>query len=70
MPANIEAVFPRFAISYRNKWMLQQCEIVVTYFTHDYGGAAKFAELARKQGKVVINLAEKSWRASDRSEKI
>ena len=48
----------RFAISYRNKWMIKRADIVVTYVTHGFGGAVKFKEIAEKQGKMVIELSE------------
>ena len=57
LPEGIEAVHPRFAISWRNKWMIRQADYVVTYITHSWGGAAQFADLAEKQKKTVINLA-------------
>ena len=57
LPAGIETVHPRFAISWRNKWMLKQSDYVVTYITHSWGGAAQFAEMAKKQGKTTINLS-------------
>ena len=50
-PEGIETVHPRFAISWRNKWMLKQSQYVVTYITHSWGGAAQFAEMAEKQKK-------------------
>ena len=56
LPEGIEFVHPRYAISWRNSWMLQQSDYVVTYITHSWGGAAKFADKARKQGKRVINI--------------
>ncbi len=58
LPEGIESVPKRFAISYRNKWMLEQSDIVVTYVTHTYGGAAQFKEMAERQGKMVIELSE------------
>ena len=36
--------------------MLQQEDYVVTYITHTWGGAYQYAEKARRQKKVVINL--------------
>ena len=57
LPEGIEEVPPRFAISWRNDWMLRQSDFVVTYITHSWGGAAKFAEAAERQKKSVINLA-------------
>lgn len=56
LPEGIEAVPKRFSISYRNKWMIQQSDVVVTYVTHTYGGAWKFKALAERQGKLVIEL--------------
>ena len=56
LPEGIETVPPRFAISWRNKWMIKHSDYVVTYITHSWGGAAQYAERARHQRKVVINL--------------
>lgn len=58
LPEGIETVHKRFSISYRNKWMIQQSDIVVTYVTHTYGGAAQFKAIAQRQGKLVIELSE------------
>ena len=57
-PEGIENVPRRFSISWRNKWMLSRSEYVITYVTHSWGGAAQFAELAKKQHKTVYDLAE------------
>lgn len=56
-PEGFETVPKRFAISWRNKWMIQQSDIVVTYVVHNFGGAAQFKEMAEWQGKVVMNLS-------------
>ena len=58
LPEGIESVHPRYAISWRNNWMLQQSDYVVTYITHSWGGAAQYAAKAARQGKTVINLAD------------
>ena len=57
LPEGIESVHPRYAISWRNNWMLKQSDYVVTYITHFWGGAAQFAEIAKHLRKTVINLA-------------
>ena len=57
LPEGIETVPRRFAISWRNRWMLRQSDCVVTYVTHSWGGAAQFAEMAERQKKTVVNLA-------------
>ena len=57
LPEGIETVPRRFAINYRNKWMLTKSDIVVTYVIHNFGGAAQFKKLAEKQKKTTINLS-------------
>lgn len=58
LPEGIETAPKRFAISWRNKWMIEQADIVVTYVTHSFGGAAQFKALAERQGKTLIELIE------------
>lgn len=56
LPEGIEEIHPHYAIIWRNRWMLRQADYVVTHITHSWGGAARFAEAARKQKKTVINI--------------
>lgn len=56
-PEGLETVPKRFAISWRNKWMIQQSDIVVTYVTHNFGGAAQFKEMSMRQNKNVVELS-------------
>ena len=56
LPEGIESVHPHYAISWRNDWMLKHSGYVVTYITHSWGGAAQYANKAKKQLKTVINL--------------
>ena len=55
-PEGLETVPKRFAISWRNKWMIQQSDVVVTYVTRNFGGAAQFKALAERLNKHIINL--------------
>jgi hypothetical protein len=58
LPEGIETVPRRFAISFRNRWMIMQSDFVVTQVTNHFAsGAAQFKSLAEKQGKTVINLS-------------
>ena len=57
VPEGIECVPRRFAISYRNKWMVDKSDYVVTYITRQFGGAAKFKEYAEKKNKNIISLS-------------
>ena len=56
LPEGIESVHPRYAISWRNNWMLKRADYVVTYITHSWGGAAQCARKAALLGKRLIEL--------------
>lgn len=58
LPEDIKTIFKRFAISYRNNWIIQQTDVVVTYVVHTYEGAWQFKAMAEKQRKVAIKLSE------------
>ena len=56
LPDGIETVPRKFAIIYRNRWMVDKADIVLTYVKHSFGGAAQFKEYATKKNKSVIEL--------------
>ena len=56
LPEGIESVPRRFAINNRNKWMLTKSDIVVTYVTHNFGGAWEFQQMAERQSKYVLEI--------------
>lgn len=60
LPDGIETVPRKFAISYRNKWMIDHSDYVVTYVKYAAGGAGKFKTLAERKKKTVINIAAES----------
>lgn len=55
-PEGLENVPPRYAISRRNRWMLDRADFVVSYVVHGWGGAAKFVDAAKRQKMTVIHL--------------
>lgn len=57
-PEGIEASPKRFAISWRNRWLVNQADVVICYIRHSTGGAAKYVELAQKRGKRIINIGK------------
>ncbi len=57
-PEGIENVPKRFAISYRNKWLVNNSDAVIAYIRRFYGGAAQFAKSAEKKKKEIIDLAK------------
>ena len=60
LPEGIETVHPRYAISWRNKWMINESDFVLCYVTHSWGGAARYADYSQKKNKTVINIASRS----------
>ena len=56
LPEGIELVHPRYAISWRNNWMLQKSDFIVAYVNHSWGGAAQYVQKAVRSGRAVINL--------------
>ena len=56
LPDGIEKVPKRFAISWRNKWMIEHADYVVTYVTRLFGGAAQFSDLAKSKGKIIYDI--------------
>ena len=57
LPSGIENIPKKFAISYRNQWMIEQSEYVITYVTHSFGGAAQFEAMAKKKGERIIQIS-------------
>lgn len=56
VPNGIETVPRRFAISYRNRWMLERADYVIAYVDHTWGGAWQWYEKAKRMGLCVNNL--------------
>lgn len=59
-PEGVEAVPKRFAIDFRNRWMLKNSNFCVAYINYSIGGAFKYFEKAQKRGLNVINLGDYS----------
>lgn len=51
----LETVPRRFAISHRNRWMVETADAVVAYVLHDWGGAATTLRCAKQKKKLVIS---------------
>lgn len=56
LPEGIEKVPKRFAIPWRNKWMIEHADYVVTYVTRSCGGSAKFQGISIKMDKRIYDL--------------
>lgn len=57
-PEGMENVPKRFAISRRNKWLVNNSDMVIAYICHTASRAAEFVKYAKRHGKIVINIAD------------
>lgn len=53
----LERVPRRYAISHRNRWLVDQSDVVVAYVLHSWGGAASTLEYAHKKNKIIRRYA-------------
>ena len=53
----LERVPRRYAIVKRNEYMVRVADIIVACVTHEWGGAARTLDYARRKRKVIINYA-------------
>lgn len=56
LPEEIENVPKRYAIPWRNKWMICHSDFVVVYVIRPCGGAAKYYSLSEKMSKEIIHI--------------
>ena len=56
----LEDVLPRYAISKRNEWMIDQADLVIAFVAHEYGGAYKTLRYAERKKKKIIQLKKES----------
>lgn len=50
----LETVPQRFAISHRNRWMVENSDVVIGYVTHKWGGAATTLQYAKQKKKKIF----------------
>ena len=53
----LETVPLKFAIRERNKWMIRECDYVIAYVTHGWGGAAQTLRYAYVKEKTIFRIA-------------
>lgn len=52
----LEKVPRRYAISRRNRWMVDQADVVVAYVIHEWGGAATTLRYAEAKKKTIMRF--------------
>ena len=56
----LETVPPRYAISKRNRWMVQEADTVIAYVLHGWGGAAQTLGYAQNMKKQIFLYTDSS----------
>lgn len=51
----------RYAISYRNQWMIEKADYVVCGICHDWGGAYQAYRYAKRKKKYIFNVMGKAF---------
>ena len=59
IPENLHRAHPKAAITLKNRWMVEEADLVITYVTRNEGGAYRAMQYAKKLNKEVINLPTK-----------
>lgn len=57
-PEELTDVPKRYAITYRNKYMIEKSDFVIAYISRNFGGAYNSFAKAMKMNKNVMNLYE------------
>ena len=55
----LEKAPPKFAISYRNKWMVDKSDYIIAYIDHSWGGAYQTYKYAKRKSKRIFNITDK-----------
>ncbi len=56
IPESVYHTHPKSAIAQKNRWMIEQSDLVIVYVEHDKGGAYTALKYAKKLHKDTINL--------------
>ena len=54
----IEGAPKKFAITYRNRWIAREADLLIAYVSHTCGGAYATLRAACAKGKTIFNLAK------------
>lgn len=55
---NIESKPLRFAITYRNRYMVEKADLVIAFINHTWGDAYKTYLYAKRKGKRILNIGK------------
>lgn len=56
IPASTYRAHPKSAITLRNRWMIEQSDLIIVYVEREKGGAYTAMKYAKRSNKKIINL--------------
>ncbi len=56
IPDRVHGTHHKSAITLKNRWMIEQSDLVIVYVEHNKGGAYRAMKYAEKLNKKIINL--------------
>ncbi len=56
LPDCVCGAHPKAAITLKNRWMVEQSDLVITYISRTTGGAYAAMQYAKKRNKRIVNL--------------
>lgn len=60
IPVELLCIHPKAAILKRNYWMIDHSDILLSYISHNWGGAYKSKQYAQKKNISIIELSKQS----------
>ena len=58
IPQELIGAHPKAAIRQRNRWMVDQAELLIAYVYREYGGTYEMLKYAHRKGNIrIVNLA-------------
>ncbi len=58
VPETVEQAPKRFAISHRNRWMINECDLAIVYYYDVTGNTGKHVDMLKRKNKTIINIAD------------
>ncbi len=56
IPDTVLGIHPKAAITKRNRWLVENSDIIISFVHRDYGGAFEAVKYANRLNKRVINI--------------
>ena len=56
IPPTLHNVHPKAAITERNRWMVENCDLLIAHVVHERGGAWTAMRVAEQLGMPVLRI--------------